>query len=94
MWTQNFDSDHAACTISIKETPAHSCFPVNSAESLRASFFRTLLGKCFKIFKSNKYMKVSFALIALSQKKKKKFEVALNLEILDLSCSEVAVLLS
>ena len=37
---RKFDFIHKACTfIIMKETPAHSCFPVSSAEFLRIPFF-------------------------------------------------------
>ena len=65
---------HAACTFIIKETPAHSCFSVNSAEFLRIPFFEhswvSASDFIFGIFKSNKYMKVSFLLTVFYRKSK------------------------
>ena len=66
--------DDAACTFIIKETPAHSCFSVNSAEFLRIPFFEhswvSASDFIFGIFKSNKYMKVSFLLTVFYRKSK------------------------
>ena len=76
---------HAACTFIIKETPAHSCFSVNSAEFLRIPFFEhswvSASDFIFGIFKSNKYMKVSFLLTVFYRKSKikQKSRVALKL---------------
>ena len=62
-----------------KETPAHSCFSVSSAEFLRILFFYLLT--LYSTFKSNKYMKVSFLLTVFHRKNKikQKSRVALKL---------------
>ena len=65
---------HAACTLIIKETPVHSCFLVSSAEFSEYISFRTLLEECFDIFKSNKYMKVSFQFTVFYRESKTKKE--------------------
>ena len=74
--------------LNLNMTPAHICFPVSSAERLRRPFFlEHFWGSAsdfiFRIFKSNKYMKVSFLFTFSTEheesKTKQESLVALNL---------------